>query len=100
VPTPKKQDSVAPHRRALDQLEAEELGAFAQRLEFTSAVELVVSGCSGVAIDEIAGEDAVLRFCPSIAGSRPDYFSKASIVVFWARQDTRWLTAHPALSLL
>ena len=45
--------------RVIDQLEAEELGAFAQRLEFTSAVELVVSSCTGVVIDEIAGEDAV-----------------------------------------
>ena len=43
----------------IDQLEAEELGAFAQRLEFTGAVELVVSGCAGVVIDEVAGQDAV-----------------------------------------
>src|SRR5208283_907397 len=43
----------------IDQLEAEELGAFAQRLEFTSTVELVVSSCTGVVIDEVTGEDAV-----------------------------------------
>ena len=43
----------------IDQLEAEALGAFAQRLEFTSAVELVVSGCAGIIIDEVAAQDAV-----------------------------------------
>jgi len=43
----------------IDQNEAEELGALAQRLEFTSTVKLVVSSCTGVVIDEIAGQDAV-----------------------------------------
>ena len=43
----------------IDQLEAEELGAFAQRLEFTNTVKLVVSSCTGVVIDEVAGQDAV-----------------------------------------
>ncbi len=43
----------------IDQLEAEELSAFAQRLEFTSAVDLAVSSCAGIIIDEVAGQDAV-----------------------------------------
>ncbi len=43
----------------IDQLEAEQFGAFAQRLEFMSAVELVVSSCAGIIIDEVAGQDAV-----------------------------------------
>jgi hypothetical protein len=43
----------------IDELEAEELGKFAQRLEFTSAIELVLNSSAGVVIDEVAGQDAV-----------------------------------------
>ena len=43
----------------INQIEAEKLGAFAQRLEFTGAVELVVSSGTGVVIDEVAGKHAV-----------------------------------------
>ena len=43
----------------IDELEAEQSGAFAQRLEFASTIEFLVSGCTGVVVDEFAGEHAV-----------------------------------------
>ena len=43
--------------RAIDQVKAEEFGAFAQGVELTGSIELIVSGCAGVFIEEVAGQD-------------------------------------------
>src|SRR5208337_3695905 len=41
---------------AIDEIQAHEFGAFAQRLEFAGSIELMVSGCTGVVVDELSGE--------------------------------------------
>ena len=45
--------------RVIDQVKAEEFGAFAQGVELTGSIELIVSGCAGVFIEEVAGQNPV-----------------------------------------
>jgi hypothetical protein len=45
--------------QAVDQLEAEELGAFAQGLELLGAVELMIGGGTGVVVGEGCGHNPI-----------------------------------------
>src|SRR5215467_13358378 len=45
--------------RVIDQVKAEEFGAFAQGVELTGSIELIVSGCAGVFIEEVAGQNPI-----------------------------------------
>jgi hypothetical protein len=45
--------------RAVKQVATQEVGAFAQRFEFASAVELVVSSRAGVVVEEVARQGVI-----------------------------------------